>query len=199
MKFNQSLLIKKPHYTIGVYGWLTSWLTGAPVTWRRRGSAGGPGQLNLSFRGSRETAVYFSGRWPTNFQFRDNWLVDGDENWKLNYCEKKKSNFSWMFLNPDIFFPISILIVLIYHIWETSRNKLKKNSVTKNCSDLSLFSLRLTVDQNNFGNKIPVICMKFNLRNGSLDLEIGHSSILHLHGRKKLSNTIKIKIIKEHS
>ena len=89
MKFNQSLLIKKPHYTIGVYGWLTSWLTGAPVTWRRHGSAGGPGQLNLSFRGSRETAVYFSGRWPTNFQFRDNWLVDGDENWKLNYCEKK--------------------------------------------------------------------------------------------------------------
>ena len=39
MKFNQSLLIKKPHYTIGVYGWLTSWLTGAPVTWGRRGSA----------------------------------------------------------------------------------------------------------------------------------------------------------------
>ena len=112
MKFNQSLLIKKPHYTIGVYGWLTSWLTVAPVTWRRRGSAGGPGQLNLSFRGSRETAVYFSGRWPTNFQFRDNWLVDGDENWKLNYCEKKKNMFKsiWWFLTGG--FTIAVLGII---------------------------------------------------------------------------------------
>ena len=77
------------------------------------------------------------------------------------------------------------LIVLIYQIWETSRNKLKKHSVTKNCSDLPLFeylncfsdlknfansrpsasnfksfsqSLEhffLTVGQNNFGNKTP--------------------------------------------
>ena len=47
----------------------------------------------------------------------------------------KFSNFSWMFLNPNIFFPIWILIVLIYQIWETSRNK---QSVAKNCSDLSL-------------------------------------------------------------
>ena len=37
------------------------------------------------------------------------------------------------------FFPIWILIFLIYYTWETSRNKLKKHSVTKNCSDLSLF------------------------------------------------------------
>ena len=37
------------------------------------------------------------------------------------------------------FFPIWILIVLIYYIWETSRNKLKKHSVTKNCADLFLF------------------------------------------------------------
>ena len=44
-----------------------------------------------------------------------------------------------MFLNPNNFFPIWILIVLIYYIWETSRDKLKKHSVTKNCSDLSLF------------------------------------------------------------
>ena len=37
------------------------------------------------------------------------------------------SNFSCMFLhvNLNFFFPIWILIVLIYHIWETSRNKLK--------------------------------------------------------------------------
>ena len=62
-------------------------------------------------------------------------------------------------------------------MWEAFRNKLKKHSVTKNCSDLSLFgwtvansrpsvsnfksfsqSLKqffLTVGQNNFGNKIP--------------------------------------------
>ena len=49
------------------------------------------------------------------------------------------SNFSCMLLNSYIFFPIWILIVLIYQIWETSRNKSKMHSVTKNCSDLSLF------------------------------------------------------------
>ena len=36
-------------------------------------------------------------------------------------------------------FLIWIIIVLICKIWETSRNKLKKHFVTKNCSDLSLF------------------------------------------------------------
>ena len=52
-------------------------------------------------------------------------------------------NFSCMFLNPNIFFPIWILIVLMYQIWETSRNKLRKHSVPKNCSDLSLFEFEL--------------------------------------------------------
>ena len=71
-------------------------------------------------------------------------------------------------------------------MWETSRNKLKKHSVTKNCSDLSLFEqivlviskflqilglqpwiskvfldqveqFFLTIGQNNFGNKIPFL------------------------------------------
>ena len=46
------------------------------------------------------------------------------------------SNFSCMFLNPKNFFQS---ILLIYQIWETSRNKLKKYSVTESCSDLSLF------------------------------------------------------------
>ena len=46
------------------------------------------------------------------------------------------SNFSCMFLNPKFEF---YLIDLISHIWETSWNKLKKHSVTRNCSDLSLF------------------------------------------------------------
>jgi hypothetical protein len=38
-----------------------------------------------------------------------------------------------------IFFPIWILTVLIYKIWETFRNKLKTHSVIEICSDLSLF------------------------------------------------------------
>ena len=44
-------------------------------------------------------------------------------------------------------------------IGETSRNKLKKHSVTKNCSDLSHFKkiVFLTVGQNNFGSKIPIL------------------------------------------
>ena len=49
------------------------------------------------------------------------------------------SDISCMFLNPNMYlFPIWILIVLIYQIWESSWNKLKKHSVTKNCSELSL-------------------------------------------------------------
>ena len=44
------------------------------------------------------------------------------------------SNFSCMFLNPNSFFQIWILIVLIYWFWETSRSKLRKHSVTKKCS-----------------------------------------------------------------
>ena len=41
------------------------------------------------------------------------------------------SNFSCVFLNPNIFFPIWILIVLIYYKWETSRNKLKSILLAK--------------------------------------------------------------------
>ena len=37
------------------------------------------------------------------------------------------------------FLPIWIIIVLFFEIWEISRNKLKKHSVTKSCSDLSPF------------------------------------------------------------
>ena len=36
------------------------------------------------------------------------------------------SNFSCMFLNPNKFFPIWILIVLIYWVWETSQGQVKK-------------------------------------------------------------------------
>ena len=56
------------------------------------------------------------------------------------------SNFSCITLNPNIFFPIWILIVLNHWIWETSRNKLKKKfcyqiffypfTVWKNCSKI---------------------------------------------------------------
>ena len=70
-----------------------------------------------------------------------------DTNHKKGHLKKCKaaiqrnifSNFSCMFLNANNFFPIWIIIVLIYKIWENYRNKLKKHSVTKNCSDLSLF------------------------------------------------------------
>ena len=58
-----------------------------------------------------------------------------------------------LFLLPQLFFPkinsIGTLnsfcffapFVLTYHIWKNSRNKSKKHSVTKNCSDLSKFEL----------------------------------------------------------
>jgi hypothetical protein len=95
--------------------------------------------------------------------------------------EKKNSfsNFSCMLvLNPNNFLKFEFyLIVLIYKIWETSRNKLKKHfTVRKNCSsDLKIFAnsrpsasdfkknsrsqehFFLTVGQNNFGNKIPLL------------------------------------------
>ena len=95
--------------------------------------------------------------------------------------------FSWMFLNPDDFFPIWILIFIIHYNQETSRSKLKKHSVSKivltftvwiNCSSdhkifanslpsapnfksfsRSLEQFFLTVGQNNFGNKIPFFHM----------------------------------------
>ena len=82
-------------------------------------------------------------------------------------------------------FPVWILIVLIHYNLETSSNKLKKHSVTKNCwpftvrincssdpkyfenSQLSASNFKsfswsleqffLTVGQNNFGNKIPFL------------------------------------------
>ena len=55
------------------------------------------------------------------------------------YCKKYIDKTFPTFLYVLNFFPIRILIVLIHKIWETSGNKLKKHSVTKNCSDLSLF------------------------------------------------------------
>ena len=51
--------------------------------------------------------------------------------------ENSSFNFSCRFLNCNHFF--TIWIDLMYQIWKTSRNKLKKHSVTKNWSDLSLF------------------------------------------------------------
>ena len=45
-------------------------------------------------------------------------------------------NFSCMFLNLDNFLPVWIWIVLIYQIWETSRNKFKMVICHQNCSDL---------------------------------------------------------------
>ena len=71
--------------------------------------------------------------------------------------KKKNSNFSCMFLNPNNLFPIWILIVLIDHIWETSRNKLKKHSATKIVLSFHcLNNFFLIVGHNNFGKKILI-------------------------------------------
>ena len=51
------------------------------------------------------------------------------------------SNFSCMFLNPSIFSNFNINC----QVWETFSNKLKKHSVTKNCSNLSLFEYNTIV------------------------------------------------------
>ena len=72
------------------------------------------------------------------------------------------SKFSWMFLNSKYFFPIWIWIILMYKIWETSKNKLKKYSgsniiLTFHPSNRSLTQVFLTVRHTNFGNKIPFL------------------------------------------
>ena len=93
-----------------------------------------------------------------------------------------------MFPNPNIVFPILVLIHLIYQIWENSRNKFKKHSVYQklfwpftawiNCSsDLKIFEnsrplalnfksfprlleqFFLTVGLNNFGDKITFLSL----------------------------------------
>ena len=102
------------------------------------------------------------------------------------------SNFSYKFLNPNNFFQLEFyIIVIIYQIWETSRNKLKSILLPKlfwpftvwiNCSrDLknfansrpsalnfksfsqSLEQFFLTVDQNKFGSKIPLVQHSLNV------------------------------------
>ena len=50
--------------------------------------------------------------------------------------------------NSQLFFPIWIIIVLMYSIWETSFYKSFSRSVEQ---------FFLTVGQNNFGNKIPFL------------------------------------------
>ena len=68
--------------------------------------------------------------WPSRYEhfpfllillMRGPFILNWRNNDKLIF-----SNFSCKFLNPN-------------KLWETSRNKLKKHSVTRNCSDLSLF------------------------------------------------------------
>ena len=103
----------------------------------------------VKFIYSEETTKdFFSFLWSSqNNLVLDTKIVISLGNKDSNHCHfwimKKKlfSNFSCMFLNPNIFFGIWILIVLLYQIWETSRNKLKKHSVivTKIFSDRSMF------------------------------------------------------------
>ena len=101
------------------------------------------------------------------------------------------SNFFLYVSQSQWFLPIWILIVLICKIYETSRNKLKKHSVTKklfwpftvwiSCSSnlnffenfrpsvsnfksfsQSLEQFFLTVGQNNFGNEVPFLAKVHN-------------------------------------
>ena len=105
---------------------------------------------------------------------------------KLVQLKKKIITFPACFKIPIIFSNLNSNCSNLLYIWETSRNKLKKNYVTKNCSELSLFkqivlvisktfansqpsasnfksfswSLEqcfLTVGQKNYGNKIPAL------------------------------------------
>ena len=110
----------------------------------------------------------------------------------LRAGKKSFSNFSCVFLNPNNFFPICIIIVLIYYIWEISRNKLKrillpKIVLTFHCLNklfswsqifckFSAFSFSrsleqcfLTEGQNNFGNKIPFLCNHYLLHKGKFN------------------------------
>ena len=66
------------------------------------------------------------------------------------------SNFSCMFINLNIFFLIWIWIFLIYETWETSRNKLKKHSIIKNCSDL-IYWINCSSDLKLFANSRPSV------------------------------------------
>ena len=97
------------------------------------------------------------------------------------------SNFSCKFLNPNYFFPIWIIIALMYWVWETSRNKFKnilfqklywpftdrinyysnlKNFANSCPSALNFKSFSrskffLIVGQNSFGNKIAFLFFCF--------------------------------------
>ena len=103
-------------------------------------------------------------------------------------------------------------------IWEISRNKLKKHSVTKTCSEPSLFEYLdcssnlilqilglhariskvfldhqniffLTVGQSNFGNKIPLL-----LQFGLIEKECGSLSFTNLYPPKKQTKIAVTKI-----
>ena len=65
------------------------------------------------------------------------------------------SNFSCMFLNPNIFFPIWVLIVLIYWIRETSRNKVKKPFCYQKLFQLFTVWTNCSTDLKIFGNSRP--------------------------------------------
>ena len=114
-----------------------TWST--PLSWHRFGSTifrtlwRGGGSTHA---GEWWTSLFESSfEWNTSFRrfcFFCGWSYKWDE-------ENNFLTFHACFWIPIWFFPIWIIIVLIHYIRETFRNKVKKHSVTRNCSDLSLF------------------------------------------------------------
>ena len=78
----------------------------------------------------------------------------------INKTENKFSNFSCMCLNPNIFFPIWILIVLIYEILETFK--------LKNLFWLFTYWINCSSDLKNFENSLPS-ASNFKTFSGSLE------------------------------
>ena len=70
------------------------------------------------------------------------------------------------------------LIVLIYQMWETSRNKLNKHSVTKNCSDLFTVWINCSSDLKFFANFRPSASnfKSFSQSLGQFFLTVGQSN-----------------------
>ena len=111
-------------------------------------------ELNLSFW-QTVTAIYCRhGRASHSFGFQIQKLIHSCTQkhfaypifaWQGNMWMKNIRTSNIIFLlfqhisKSQQFFLIWIIIDLIYLIWETSLNKLKKHFATKNCSDLSLF------------------------------------------------------------
>ena len=93
-----------------------------------------------SFWGMRMCLVSCKSLGNTYFQVSLSKIETRQYKRKSTSLTKKFSNFSCTFLNPNNYSRFeSQLFQFIWFEWEASGNKLEKHSVTKHCSDLSLF------------------------------------------------------------